>query len=408
MAPAPQMCSGRSATWTVSGSVPSGPDLVGLDDADRLEHLEAAQLLAGELEIVGIEGLAGLDAGLAGHEFRVHPLGAGGRHRAVDRGRPRRHRHADVERVAVVMRDGVAARDLGLRMAELAPAPDERALGLQDDARFRHLARHEAELGRRLRHRVVVGDRSGRVVDPHVAEHEERPRLDGDPDVRRLAELGVGRDVRGGAAVDRDVDDGAVAARRVERGDEARVVAAGARDERRGAERHVVLLGVELGGRLELFLQVVVAGRHLEFDVVVLRRGRKLLGRVLLEELVAEQLEGRRRRGARHAECRRGCNEPRRLPPGSPRPEETHTRTPFRELPRSDGACTLFVKSLLANARCREGADQDPGRGTGATIPERDYEAGARLDLADDRPGAGPASRVASRTQRFAPHGLPC
>ena len=56
VAPTPIVRGRRSSTWMVIGRLPSGRDLVALDEAQRAEDLKVGQPLLRRVDVVGIEG----------------------------------------------------------------------------------------------------------------------------------------------------------------------------------------------------------------------------------------------------------------------------------------------------------------------------------------------------------------
>ena len=198
-------------------------------DPHRAEQVGLDEAGAALVDQVGIEGVAAGERQAAAEEDLVDALVAGEDDLAEIGPRPGRHPQRDLHGPAIVVDHRPAGPELGQRPRLPHRLAEQARLGVEHALRRGGVADREADVGGLRRHEPGVG-----VLDLDVdAGHRvERPRHDGEDDLRpgRGGETGHGVDrrLRGGVALDREVDAGRIVALGTQRLLELRQVAPGA------------------------------------------------------------------------------------------------------------------------------------------------------------------------------------
>ena len=195
------------------------------------KDVEAGKALLGPLQIVGIVFGARFQAGLAGHEIRIHALAALHGDRAIAGAPAGLDGDRGVKRVGVMVGDQCAVRHPRLGMALLAPAFHRETPGAANGAGPGQFAGRKAGLFGRIDGVARIGGRWRGIDDVRARKQERRTGIDRDGDTRRFDDRRIGVQAARLVSVDGDADGAAIAALPVERGQDCAVVAARPRDQ---------------------------------------------------------------------------------------------------------------------------------------------------------------------------------
>ncbi len=236
---------------------------------DGAEHADPGQILARLLDGAGAVGLAALQQEAPADEILVHilqPLQLDGADGGQAAGL---HMVGDIERLRVGILDDIGRVEFGQGVAAFLQCRCEARRGRQNVRRHRRRARLEIDLTPRL-----VGQRT---FDLDAAEMEQRASVERNLDLDRRTGRRVGQGIHQVGILEiapRDLDGDAclVIAETLQHGVEPIDILAGADLQREGADRGLVVQGVQLRAGLQRRIEIAIAGRG-EIDVIGLGIG---------------------------------------------------------------------------------------------------------------------------------------